>query len=130
MIKTCPVCAKEFESELIQTVYCSPECVKEMQRRRSREYYRAHRPPPVCFMCGKALGEGRRVKYCPECRKEAQRRSKRRCTGCLLPDNRIPRCLDEIADEVEQYNKAHGTSYSYGWYTYLKDSGKLHGAKP
>ncbi len=130
MIKTCPVCAKEFESELIQTVYCSPECTKEMQRRRSREYYRAHRPPPVCFMCGKALGEGRRVKYCPECRAKARRRAQRRCTGCLLPDNRIPRCLDEIADEVEQYNKAHGTSYSYGWYTYLKDSGKLHGAKP
>lgn len=125
MIKACPVCKREFESELIQTVYCSPECVKEMQRRRSREYYRAHRPPPVCAECGKALPDGRRVKYCPECRKEAIKKQKMRCAPPRLPDIRIPHCLDEIEYEVSQYNKAHGTNYSYGWYTYLADSGKL-----
>ena len=41
--KTCPVCGKEFSTDLSYKKYCSDECRTERNRKASKEWYRNHK---------------------------------------------------------------------------------------
>lgn len=91
-----------------------------------------------CAHCGKPFETNRNTrKYCSVTCNAA---AKRKATLCRIHKSKpaaqkdenntplhsvIPKSLDPIDNEIREYNEKHGTNYSYGWYTYLKDSGKL-----
>lgn len=80
----------------------------------------------TCDVCGAPLPKGR-ARYCShECYKEAGRMVNRKPNSKKNKYRRKPdMTLDKVCDELERYNRKHGTSYSYGKYTYLKDTGQL-----
>lgn len=74
-----------------------------------------------CMSCGSKLRD--KTEFCsPACRKrgmEILKREEQRRD--FLKNSPIMRSLKE----VEEYNKAHGTKYSYGVYFALKSKGEL-----
>jgi hypothetical protein len=58
ILKTCPICNKEFETVLRQAKYCSDDCQREKSRIHMREFQRAKREGKDvvtrnCVVCGK-----------------------------------------------------------------------------
>lgn len=80
MIKTCPICGKEFEPRRCSQKYCSPACYDEENHRRARaRYVPVKNESRTCPVCGKEfVSHNRNQKYCSDaCRCRVYRLSKR-----------------------------------------------------
>lgn len=78
----------------------------------------------VCIYCGKMPPRSGKLgcAVCAEKRKliDALRRKQRKARK---PSKRMT--LNETLREIAQYNKTHGTNYSYGYYDALKSRGLI-----
>lgn len=78
----------------------------------------------VCIYCGKMPPRSGKL-VCADCTK------KRKLVDALRRGQRKARklskkmALDETLREIAQYNKTHGTNYSYGYYNTLKSRGLI-----
>ena len=86
----------------------------------------------ICEMCGERyVPKNNRCnhrKYCDDCRKRADRLYRQERRKKQMAQNSYPKVnqrLDRKVKEINEYNKKHGTSYSYGQYTALKRLKKL-----
>ena len=82
--------------------------------------YRSEKP---CRICGTPVPKGRHCYCSRECCDKAQRAEGKRKMRC--GSGKKPQGIYETCDEIDRYNAAHGTHYSYGWYSYLKERGEL-----
>lgn len=96
--KFCAHCGKPFETNRNTRKYCSIFCKSKANRKMTLD----------CYYKKKLATQNRHSKK-----------------GDVPLHSVIPKSLDPIDNEIREYNEKHGTNYSYGWYTYLKDSGKL-----
>lgn len=70
--KKCPVCGRNFETEYVFKIYCSPKCASKSQKRFTPEQRAAfHTPAPgfECGWCGKRVkpaGKDNRSKFCSD----------------------------------------------------------------
>ncbi len=120
----CQDCGKEFE--YVEVVFekhgldTPPfERIKLCPYCHSNNY--VQKEEHFCFVCGSKLREG--ADFCsPACRKKSKdilkREEQRRD---FLKNSPIMKSVKE----VEEYNKAKGTKYSYGTYFALKSKGVL-----
>ena len=109
----CTDCGRKFEEPNIayikqpysmeEIVYC-PNCYSENIREEDARY---------CRCCGKKLKDKKRWYCSEECKKRGellwkiQRERKRREKGSSLI---------KLSVKIEEYNKAHGTTLSYGFF--------------
>ena len=74
-----------------------------------------------CLTCGSKLRD--KIDFCsPACRKKGIELIKREERRRFFLENSP---IMKSVKEVEEYNKAHGTNYSYGKYFALKEKGEL-----
>lgn len=85
-----------------------------------------------CQLCGaEILPPCKSYKYCNACKKRGYSKASKKYNRMKLNvgfDDYLtpPKPILEGAErEVDEYNAAHGTKYSYGMHTHLKDSGRL-----
>lgn len=82
----------------------------------------------VCIYCGKMPPRSGKL-VCADCTKkrklvDALRRGQRKGQRkARKPSKKM--ALDETLREIAQYNKTHGTNYSYGFYNVLKSRGLI-----
>jgi hypothetical protein len=82
--KVCPKCGKEFQTNTLQRIYCSAECMYNARLKVLRdEYAEAYQPRSfVCSECGKpvttVLGDTHKVYCSTACAKRAENREHRR----------------------------------------------------
>lgn len=93
-----------FTSPPYEKIYCCPSCKSESISEKNTTH---------CRCCGAKLRRGA-VEYCSDaCKNKGEKlwkkEIKRRQLSSSNPINLIMR-------ELESYNKAHGTNYSYGQY--------------
>lgn len=80
-----------------------------------------------CKLCGKTIVTNAHTHYCPECRKKARQQTQKKFRSTMLSRRKLiehrPRRSADWADpvtlkqrEVDTYNAAHGTHWSYGQY--------------
>ena len=82
-----------------------------------------------CFLCGsKYESTSNNAKYCPECRKQREREYWRQKSESFKKPSKIKRKsipLGRVVRMLDKYNKVHNTRYSYGYFVYLLESGKI-----
>ena len=146
-IRKCVICGKEFESHN-NAVTCSKECQYENSRRHSIEYYWSHKEKKMrkCIICGKEFEARGQLQVCGvECREIRDKQKAKAFYQARKEDFRSykkaynqkrkeeelieiePRELDgkvlhRAEMTVDEYNKAHGTNYSYGQYVHYVES--------
>lgn len=86
--------------------------------------YNRRKEEGVCIYCGKMPPRSGKL-VCADCTKkrklvDALRRRQRKARK---PSKKM--ALDETLREIAQYNKTHGTNYSYGYYDALKSRGLI-----
>lgn len=70
MIKKCPVCGVEFETNIKNKKYCSDECRKQARNQRKRE---ARLKEKKCKYCGKTFIGNDKTVYCSDdCAKKSK----------------------------------------------------------
>lgn len=82
-----------------------------------------------CSVCGTLFETtGKSAKYCPECRiwkkKEMSANSRKAMRARRAHQQIKSTTINDVLRELEEYNKRHGTCYTYGQYMVLKCSGK------
>ena len=147
-ILKCQICGAEFVSKW-GAVVCSNPCRKEYQRRVAHDYYEQHYQPKMrkCVVCGKEFVVKHNFKVCStECRtvrdkqkakefyqkykpKALKRKAEQRARfkaeeppvdyRHLKLDGKV---LDKAQMTVDEYNRIHGTKYSYGQYVHYVES--------
>lgn len=138
-IRICVICGKEFTVRG-NSICCSDKCRAENGRKLSREYYWAHKKTTMrtCVICGTEFVAKGAMKVCgmEECRVKRDRqrqkdywesysaiaKQKRKEYEAELKAKQQPlfdgKVLDRAEMTVDEYNKTHGTNYSYGQYVF------------
>jgi hypothetical protein len=142
--RICVICGKEFDVGRGNSICCSDKCRAENLRRHSMEYYWSHKEVKMrkCVICGTEFVAKGAMKVCgkEECRvKRDKQRQKEywesystiakqkrkeyeaelKAKQQSLFDGKV---LDRAEMTVDEYNKAHGTNYSYGQYVFYVES--------
>ena len=107
-IKVCMICGKEFERTKHNLKFCSDECRKEQAKRQSKKFHRQYK------------------------QEEAQRRkAEKERIDIMIDDVYQPeyeereldgKVLHKAEMTVDEYNRTHGTNYSYGQYVHYVES--------
>lgn len=130
-VRVCMICGKEFERTNENRKFCSDECRKEQAKRKSYEYNRQckelQRQEDDFFTKEQsrkyylAIGEKKR-------QEEALRR---KAIDKIIDDTYQPevetreldgKVLHKAEMTVDEYNRTHGTNYSYGQYVHYVES--------
>lgn len=92
--------------------------------------YNRRKEEGVCIYCGKMPPRSGKL-VCADCTKkrklvDALRRRQRKARKARKARKLSKKmALDETLREIAQYNKTHGTNYSYGYYNTLKSRGLI-----
>jgi len=114
--KVCTVCGKEFVPVTHNQMICSAECRKIVERERQRLYYRS--------VIQKPMKEATRIR-------KAERQAEKERQEQLIDDVYQPeyearkldgKVLHKAQMTVDEYNRTHGTNYSYGQYVHYVES--------
>lgn len=92
--------------------------------------YNKRKEKGVCIYCGKIPPRSGKL-VCADCAKKRElvdalrrrQRKARKARKARKPSKKM--ALDETLKEIARYNKAHGTNYSYGYYSVLKFRGLI-----
>lgn len=137
--RICIVCGKEFVPGRGGALVCSQECREQYatsnrSQTQGCERIGKHR---LCVVCGKEFESRYNLKICSEeCRKIRDRKKKRAFyESYKLRDKKEKEQLVEVEHRVldgtvldkaqmtvDEYNRTHGTNYSYGQYVFYVES--------
>lgn len=144
-MRKCIVCGEEFEVKQGGRKVCSDKCRAINDSRRASKHYYAHKEVVIktCVICGKEFevtgshtvcgAECRKIrdektakafyeKYKPIARqKKKEWKARMKAEEPLVEvEHRVldGKVLDKAEMTVDEYNKAHGTNYSYGMYVH------------
>lgn len=145
--RICVVCGKEFESNY-GAKCCSDECREKNTQQWVHDYYEAKRKikQRKCVVCGKEFESRANMKVCgEECRtirdekrakefyekyKAIAKQKKKERTARLKEEPLVEvehrkldgKVLHKAQMTVDEYNRTHGTNYSYGQYVFYVES--------
>jgi predicted nucleic acid-binding Zn ribbon protein len=129
-VKVCMICGKEFSRTNENRKFCSDECRKEQARRQSKKFYHQYKQEEAEFFAKER--ERAREYYLSVGKKRRQEEAQRR----KAEQERIDRMIDDVYQPeyehreldgkvlhkaemtVDEYNRTHGTNYSYGQYVH------------
>ena len=115
-VRECRVCGKEFVPEVRNQLICSDECRKAKEREWRKEYYRS--------TIREQMQEETRIRKAK--RKAEQERIERMIDDVYQPEveERVldGKVLHKAEMTVDEYNRTHGTNYSYGQYVHYVES--------
>ena len=134
------ICGTEFTVGRGGSICCSDECRAENGRRHSLEYYFAHKEVKMrkCEICGTEFVAKGSMKVCGnECRQIRDKKKRQEYWGSYgtiakqkkkeyearLKEQQQPvldgKVLHRAEMTVDEYNRTHGTNYSYGQYVHF-----------
>ncbi len=146
--RICIVCGKEFKSNY-GAKCCSDECREKNTQRWVHDYYEAKRKIKIrkCVVCGKEFDTRANMKVCSEeCRtirdsqkakefyekyKLIAKQKKKERTAKVKEENQLAevehrkfdsKVLHKAQMTVDEYNRTHGTNYSYGMYVHYVEN--------
>lgn len=146
---TCVICGKKFEAKQGGAITCGWECRQKYHQIKLHENYERKKTDSiqVCTICGKEFesksgwkvcGEECRIirnrikqrefyeKYKPIALKRAkEKRERLKEEECVVEVERRPldgKVLHRAEMTVDEYNRTHGTNYSYGQYVFYVES--------
>lgn len=145
--RICVVCGKEFKSNY-GAKCCSDECREKNTQQWVHDYYEAKRKikQRKCVVCGKEFESRANMKVCgEECRtirdekrakefyekyKAIAKQKKKERTARLKEEPLVEfehrkldgKVLHKAEMTVDEYNRTHGTNYSYGQYVHYVES--------
>ena len=114
--RVCKVCGKEFIPVKYNQLICSDECRKVVAKQHCKDYYHSVRR--------EQMQEETR-------RRQAKRKAEQERIDKIIDDTYQPeteareldgKVLHKAQMTVEEYNRTHGTNYSYGQYVHYVES--------